>query len=224
MILNNIENNSSVVDSMFEVVHEVKNSIAVCRGYLDIIDSSKYNNLDKYISVMKDEINRSIGIIDEFMINKSICLKSEVIDINLLLKDFCNDMELFVKNDGILFEFDVSDNELYLYGDYDKLKQVFLNFIKNSIESIDSNNGKIVLNSFCEDNYCYVVIKDNGCGMNEEVLSKIKSGNFTTKENGNGIGVKFSNKVIEEHEGSLVYNSLVGGGTEVIVKLPVIML
>ena len=42
--------------------------------------------------------------------------------------------------------------------------------------------------------------------------------------NGNGIGVKFSNKVIEEHEGSLVYNSLVGGGTEVIVKLPVIML
>ena len=224
MILNNIDNDSCVVDSMFEVVHEVKNSIAVCKGYLEIIDSGKNNDLNKYISVIKNEINRSIGIINEFMVDKKISLKREVMDINLLLKDLCNDIRLFVENNSILFEFDVRDDESYIWGDYDKLKQVFLNFIKNSIESIDDDNGRIILTSFTMDDYFCVVIRDNGCGMNEELLNKIKGGNFTTKENGNGIGVRFSNKIIEGHSGSLVYNSLVGCGTEVIVKLPLIML
>ena len=62
MILNNIEVNSSIVEGMFEMVHEVKNSIAVCRGYLDIIDCNNDKDIDKYISILKSEINRSANI------------------------------------------------------------------------------------------------------------------------------------------------------------------
>ena len=224
MILNNVEDNSSVVNGFFEIMHEVKNSIAVCRGYLDIIDSNRNWDMNKYLSVMRNEIDRSMDIISEFMLYRKINVVKEIIDINLLLSDLCDDMRLFINNKGIVFECEILDEDIYINGDYNKLKQVFINLIKNGLEAIDKENGKIEIKSYVKDNYYYVLKRDNGCGMNEETLKKIKDVSFTTKKNGNGIGVNICNQIIKEHDGEFVYSSLFGIGTEVIVKIPVSVL
>ena len=223
MILNNVDNNSGIVDELFVMVHEVKNCIAVCKGYLDIIDCNNDKDINGYISILKNEINRSVNIINDFMVYRKINIEKEIMDINLLLKEVYSDLKVFMDNKNILFESIISEDEIYVCGDYNKLKQVFVNLIKNSSEAI-TFNGIIKISSSYSSEFCYVVVEDNGCGMNEEVVKKIGEHNFTTKINGNGIGVNFSKQIISMHNGDISYNSILGVGTKVIVKLPVVML
>lgn len=224
MILNNVDSNSSVIDGLFDIVHEVKNSIAVCRGYLDIIDSDRDGDMNKYLSVIRNEINRSTDIISEFMTYRKVNIKKEIIDINMLLNDLCDDMKLFVENKGVSFDYNILDEEIYVDGDYDKLKQVFINFIKNGIEALDKSNGEIRVVTCYYKKKINIFIEDNGCGIDDELLKKIQRESFTTKRDGNGIGVKFSSQIIKLHGGSVNYYSKVGVGTKVVVKLPVVML
>lgn len=223
MILNNV-NNSGNADSVFEVIHEVKNSIAVCRGYLDIIDYDRECDMSKYISIMKKEINRSMGIIGEFMKHGTFIICKDIIDINSLVGEVCSSIGDFVTNRNISFKYDILDDRVYINGDYDKLKQVFINLIKNGVEAIDRSDGIIKLFGYKKNGEYYIVISDNGCGMKEDVLEKVFEGGFTTKKDGNGIGVNFCQKVIFEHNGSIDYESIVGSGTKVIVKIPVVMI
>jgi len=223
MILNNVDNSCNV-DGVFEVIHEVKNSIAVCRGYLDIIDYDRECDMGKYISIMKKEISRSMEIIGEFMLYRQIVVCKNIMDINKLVREVCCDIGGYVKNKKILFDYDVLDKQIYINGDYGKLKQVFINLIKNSVESINKSDGNIEVFGYIKDNFYYVVIRDNGCGMDEEVLSKVMRGGFTTKKDGNGVGVKFCRRIILEHNGSIDYESVLGSGTKVIVKIPIVMI
>ena len=222
MIINNI--NSGNMNDVFEVIHEVKNSIAVCHGYLDIIDYSKGSDMNKYISIMRKEISRSMEIIGEFMSYRQIIVCKNIMDINKLVREVCSDIDGYIKSKEILFDYEVLEGEMYVDGDYDKLKQVFINLIKNGVESINKCDGIINLFGYVKDNFYYVVIRDNGCGMDSEVLKKIMRGGFTTKVDGNGVGVKFCQKIITAHNGNMKYESNVGSGTKVIVKIPIVMI
>lgn len=224
MILNNIDENSSVIDGMFELMHEVKNSIAVCRGYLDIISCDNNKDIKKYLSIISSEINRSTDIISDFMIYRKSNIIKEIMDIGDLLNNLCYDMDDFVKIHKIKFDYNIMNDDVYIMGDYDKLKQVFINLIKNSIESINSENGKIFINSYLDDKKYNIIIQDNGCGMSDDVLKKVKSSGFTTKVTGSGIGVNFSTYIIEEHSGCIYYYSKVNVGTKVVVQLPIVVL
>ena len=222
MIINNI--NSGNMNDVFEVIHEVKNSIAVCCGYLDIIDYSGEGDMNKYISIMRKEINRSMEIIGEFMLYRQIMVCKNIMDINELIKEVCNDIGGYVGSKEISFNYEILDEKIYIDGDYNKLKQVFINLIKNGVESINKSDGNIRLFGYVKDNFYYSVIRDNGCGMDSDVLNKVMVGGFTSKIDGNGVGVKFCKKIIMEHNGSIDYESVVGSGTKVIVKLPIVMI
>ena len=224
MIFNNFCESIENRDSIYEMIHEVKNSIAVCRGYLDIIDCNSDGDINKYLSILRKEIVRSTDIISEFMLYRKVNINKEIMDINILLLELCIDIKEFISDKGILFSYDVSENEIYINGDYNKLKQVFINLIKNSVESIIDGNGKISLFSYIKEDYFYIVISDNGVGIADDMMLKIINGGFTTKESGSGIGVSFSNKILHEHGGEIKYKSKVGVGTDVIVKIPIVVL
>ena len=72
--------------------------------------------------------------------------------------------------------------------------------------------------------FYYIEIIDNGSGMDEETLSRVKEMFFTTKVKGSGLGVSLSNEIIEAHHGSMEYSSKLGKGTKVVVKLPIVVL
>ena len=106
------------------------------------------------------------------------------------------------------------DDEIFINGDYNRLSQVLINIIKNSIESIN-NDGKITINSKLKNNKYYLTINDNGCGMDSEVLEKIKEPFFTTKKRGSGLGVSLIYEIIEAHNAKINYESTYGKGTKV---------
>ena len=65
-----------------------------------------------------------------------------------------------------------------------------------------------------------IIIEDNGIGMDKDTLDNVSEMFFTTKKKGSGLGVSLSKEIVEQHGGDLVYNSVKGEGTRVIVTLP----
>lgn len=208
-----------IKNSLFKLTHEVKNPIAVCKGYLDMLDVNDSAKLNKYILIIKEEVNKSLNIMTDFLEYSKIKIDKESIDINLFLDDVYDEYSLLFKNNNIEFKYLADDEEKYVMGDYNRLRQVFLNIIKNSIEAIESN-GLITLGSYVKCNKVYIYIEDNGCGMDKETLNKVKDMFYTTKRNGTGIGVSLSNEIVKAHNGELVYESTLGKGTKTLVILP----
>ena len=198
-----------VKNSLFKLTHEVKNPIAVCKGYLDMLDVNDPVKLNKYISIIKEEVNKSINIMSDFLEYSKIKIDKESIDINLFLDDVYDEYSLLFKDNNIEFKYVAQNDERYVMGDYNRLRQVFLNIIKNSIEAI-GRDGLIILGSYIKDKKIYIYVEDNGCGMDNDTLDKIKDMFYTTKRNGTGIGVSLSNEIVKAHNGELIYESTLG--------------
>ena len=218
-----LEKDKQLKNSLFKITHEVKNPIAVCKGYLDMLDIHDKDKVERYIPIVKQEIARSLDIMSDFMEFSKIKIDKEIIDINMLLEDISSDLKLLINSRNIMYDCKLVRDEIYINGDYNRLKQVFINIVKNSLEAIDVE-GKIQISTHVLKNFYYIEIIDNGCGMDSDTLEKVKEMFFTTKVRGSGLGVSLSNEIIKAHQGSLVYSSKLGKGTKVVVKLPIIML
>lgn len=215
-----LEKDKLIKDALFKLTHEIKNPLAVCKGYLEMISLDNKEKSTKYISIMKQEINRSLNIISDFVEFNKIKIVKEQIDLNLLLEDVYDTFKILVDSNNIkLIYNDRNDEEIYLNGDYERLKQVLINLLKNSLESI-TNTGKIEICTNLYKKHIDIIVEDNGQGMDNKVLSRLKEMFYTTKENGTGLGVALSNEIIKAHDGELIYTSELGKGTKAIIRLP----
>ena len=217
------EKDKQLKNSLFKITHEVKNPIAVCKGYLDMLDTNNKEQIKNYIPIMKEEITRCLDIMNDFMEFSKIKIEKEIIDINMLLEDIDKEFKLFTNNKKITFTTHILNDEIYIEGDYNRLKQVFINLIKNSLEAI-KEKGNIQINTHILKGQYYIEITDNGIGMDEETISHITEMFYTTKSKGSGLGVSLSNEIIKAHNGSINYYSKKGYGTKVVVKIPMIMI
>lgn len=223
LTIQEFEKEKQLKNSLFKITHEVKNPIAVCKGYLDMLDINDKEKLARYIPIIKQELNRSLDIMNDFMEFSKIKIDKEIIDINMLLEEIIDDLNLLMTNKNITLTSRGLKDEVYIEGDYNRLKQVFINLVKNSMESIE-NEGKIEITTHTLKNEYYIEIIDNGTGMDEETLSKVKEMFFTTKQKGTGLGVSLSNEIIKAHNGSITYTSKLKKGTKAVVKLPITMI
>ena len=223
LTIQEFEKEKQLKDSLFKITHEVKNPIAVCKGYLDMLDINDKEKLGRYIPIIKQELNRSLDIMNDFMEFSKIKIDKEIIDINMLLEEIIDDLNLLMTNKNITLTSRGLKDEIYIEGDYNRLKQVFINLVKNSMESIEKE-GKIEITTHALKNEYYIEIIDNGTGMDEETLSKVKEMFFTTKQKGTGLGVSLSNEIIKAHNGSITYTSKLKKGTKAVVKLPITMI
>ena len=100
-----------------------------------------------------------------------------------------------------------------------RLKQVFLNLIKNAIESMQ--DGGIVIIEVTLKDAMIIRIKDEGCGIPKDKMPKLSEAFYTTKDDGTGLGLMITYKIIEEHRGKIQFESEVGVGTTVEIVLPI---
>ena len=205
--------------SLFKITHEIKNPIAVIKGYLDMLDVKDSKQVKKYIPIIKSETDRILIMLQDFLLINKMNLDIDIMDINLLIEDIVFKLETMLKEKNIKINLDLVDDEIYINGDYNRLSQVFINIIKNSIEAIDSK-GKIDIKSKIVENKLEIIIIDNGIGMTKEIINKIKEPFYTTKSRGSGLGVSLIYEIIEAHKGSVLYKSNCNKGTKVIIKLP----
>ena len=185
-----------------------------------MINLENKEKANKYINIINQEINRSLNIISDFVEYNKIKVIKEQIDLNMLLEDVYDAFKILVNANNIkLIYNDRKDEDIYLAGDYERLKQVIINMLKNSLESIE-NKGKIEIYTNIYKKYIDIIIEDTGNGMDEETLSNLTEMFYTTKKNGTGLGVALSNEIIKAHNGELIYTSELNKGTKVTIRLP----
>ncbi len=217
--INKVEQENKLRDSLFKLTHEIKNPIAVCKGYLDMINLDNRDKSLKYVNIIKSETDRCLNVIADFMEYSKIKINKEVFDMVMLLDEIYESFSLLLKDKKIEFKYDNSYESLYLFGDYDRLKQVFVNVIKNSIESMHAG-GIIDMKISLDSSKVYVTINDNGIGMDNDELENVKTMFYTTKKNGTGLGVALSNEIILAHNGEMNYESKKNIGTTCMISLP----
>ncbi len=217
-----LEKEKSLRASLFKITHEIKNPIAVCKGYLDMIDTSNKNKMDKYVPIIKEEINRTLTLMDDYLDYTKIKVEKSYIDIYYLLEDTTDSMSGLFKKSNVITDFKIPRKELYLNADYNRLKQVLINIFKNSIEAKkEAEDLKISLKTKTDGDNLIIIITDNGIGMDEETLARVTEMFFTTKKTGTGLGLSLSREIIELHQGTIKYSSELGKGTKVVITLPI---
>lgn len=203
---------------LFQMAHEVKNPIAVCKGYLDMLDLTKQDKVNKYIPIVRSEMNRSLTIMDDFLNLKRLTVNKDIMDLYMLLEDVEDTLKYTLEDKRVILEVPDIEDELYINGDYERLKQVFVNIIKNSYEAEAVN---IMVEVEVVRKSVHIKIIDNGNGISKKDIRKIGDLFFTTKVKGTGIGVSLSREIIKLHGGSLKYESVENDGTTVTIVLPI---
>lgn len=221
MSIKELENDKQIRDSLFKITHEIKNPIAVCKSYLDMFDINNKEHI-KYINILKEENEKILLLLQDFLAMNKIKIQKEILDINMLLEDVVDQLTPLLKGKNIKFDYDVALDEVFIEGDYNRLNQVFINMIKNSVEALDNTKKpKISLNHKIDGNKFIISIEDNGSGINESDMERIKEPFYTTKKNGTGLGVSLSCEIVSAHDGTLEYFSKVNEGTKVVITLPI---
>ena len=217
--MNKVQEENKLKNSLFKLTHEIKNPLAVCKGYMDMINLNNVDKANKYIKIVKSEIDRSLDVMNDFMEYSKIKVNKEIFDLNILFGEIYDSFNLLLKGRGIKFKYTNDYDELYLWGDYNRLKQVFVNIIKNSVEAIQ-DNGIIEMIVSINKKGVEIIIQDNGIGMSESELEHVYEMFYTSKKNGTGLGVSLSYEIILGHNGSMKYQSVKNEGTKCIIELP----
>ncbi len=146
------------------------------------------------------------------------------LDINLVIQTAGELLENFLKKTTENFTLQLENDIPKIKGNAQRLEQVIINLILNACQSLTDREQIISICSLYdrEQNSVLVIVRDEGIGVPEEQLAKIKDPFFTTKraQGGTGLGLYVSDSIIKEHKGSLSFESLQGKGTAATISLP----
>jgi signal transduction histidine kinase len=210
------------------VAHEIRNplnaiSMAAQRlkrdyGPPDEAKAAEFQNLS---GVIRDEIRRLNGIIEEFLsFSKSRRLELRDFSVTEVLQKIVSLISEEAQSRGIRLETRWRLNPAVIPMDINKLQQAFLNFIKNAMESIEGQGAITIAVDKEGKNFVVVSITDTGCGMTAEEIEKIFNPEYTTKEKGLGLGIPLAMEIIRGHGGDVRVISRRGAGTTFEVVLP----
>lgn len=204
------------------VAHEIRNPLTALKGFTQLL-RSKYSDHSYYFDIMANEIDRINLIVNEFMtLAKPHYSSFQYNDINLLLKSVLSILDTQATLHNVQVSFNEIEDLPKVFCNENQLKQVFLNLIKNAIESMHSGglvSIKITYN--LEQRVIHVIIQDEGSGMPETVRKRIGEPFLTTKEKGTGLGLMVTSRIIEEHNGKMDIMSEEGVGTIIDVQIPI---
>lgn len=204
------------------VAHELRNPLSSIKGLGTLLRSKFDKNSDEWqtAQVLVDEVerlNRSISELLDYAkpkeeshdtVNLKESIEKATSLISFDLKEIAADIHItFPKED------------IFVQGNFDRLNQVFLNLLLNSLQAI-SQNGTIEVGCRLDGKRAVITIADDGCGVAPDILPHIFDPYFTTKNAGTGLGLAISSKIIEEHGGDLLFESTVGKGSIVTVRMP----
>ncbi|MBP3953641.1 ATP-binding protein [Bacillus suaedae] len=203
------------------IAHEIRNPLTTIKGFMKLQQEGMISDLDIY-SIIDSEIDRIETIASELLIlGKPVSQKLVAADVGKYLKDVCIVMQSQANLDNVSINFEAAKQALYCHCNEQQLKQVFMNIIKNAIESLD-NHGYVTVSTDRTDKSVYIKIADNGEGIPDEVKEKLGQPFYTTKEKGTGLGLMACYKIIEQHNGKIDFTSEVGKGTVFSIELPLI--
>ena len=195
------------------IAHEVRNPLTAIKGFLQIMDRESIGS-KMYFDVLLSEVNRIELVLTELLLlSKPQNTKHKFINLESIIEQVISLMSTQAILHNIEIKKEINTDTCMISCDENQLKQVFINFIKNSIEAMP-NGGPIYIKVFKRDNDSILIhIIDRGSGIPAEILKRIWEPFFTTKEKGTGLGMMICNNIIENHNGKLQISSSPNGTT-----------
>ncbi len=204
------------------LAHEIRNPLGSIKGFAQfLMEKRKEQDPEKgYLQTMVEECKRLEKLVNDLLsYARQEALSPTSFSLTELIRECLHQTEDASKGEKITIQWE-SPEEILLYADRDKLKQVLLNLLQNSIEA-EEKGGTITVKAYKENGKVFLWIKDTGKGMDQETLKKIFQPFFTSKSKGTGLGMAIVKKLVEQMGGELHVNSQLGKGTSIQIILPI---
>lgn len=217
-------------DFISSVSHELRTPLTAIKGWAETIAymPDDEESVSKGMRVIAGETERLSQMVEELldfsrMQNGKFSLQKMSMDILAELGDAVLIYDERAKREGIEIIYDEPDMLPFIYGDRNRIRQVFINVIDNAIKYSD-NGGRVLISALMPNaTHIEIDISDTGCGISEHDLPKIKTkfykANHTRR--GSGIGLAVADEIITMHNGKLNVFSEQGVGTTVSITLPI---
>ncbi len=200
------------------IAHEIKNPLTSVKGFIQLLKESSPHH---YLDVMESELNNALNTLHNLLQVSRPDLPNEPfvpIDVS---KELSSLLPLFhEKLYSIKIEMDIKDPGVFIVGKKNLLLKAFFNLIKNAIEAIEGN-GKIKIKHFYQDGWIHIKLSDTGEGIPPENVELLGTPFLSTKTNGTGLGLTQVYRAINEHDGIILVDSVLGEGTTFHIQLPV---
>lgn len=206
------------------VIHEIRNSLTIVKMGLEYF--KKVDNLpqsaQERLLLSTSEEKRLERLLQEILVySKPNNLQLSKLDVNSLIEKSLTLIEQIPQAKGRIIEFKPFPQPISILGDADKLKQIFINLLRNACEAIES--GELIKWRVCypHENYVRISINNGGSPISSFNLSKLTQPFYSTKSDGTGLGLSIVEQIVKAHGGKLLIESNLTTGTTVDVELPV---
>ncbi len=207
------------------IVHEVRNpltTVVMVLTALRDIDLPKRNQ--QHLALALEDAERLQRLLNEILLYaKQQVLQCCEVELNTFITDIIESLQMMLDMTEYDIQFVSSFPSIWMLGDRDKLKQVFINLIRNAYEAIEP--GEAItwrIDPGTDDSRICISIHNGGNPIPAEILSKLGTPFFTTKPSGNGLGLAIVRRIVEAHNGELLIQSNPERGTIVSIQLPLI--
>jgi two-component system, sporulation sensor kinase E len=241
VILNDITQDKAQAEASFEaeqlqslhllagsVAHEIGNPLNSLAIHLQLLEkrissldaTAPTASLKESVHICQQEVDRLDGIVKHFLkAIRPITPHFEEVDVLKILAEVVFFQKSEMENLAIEVDMNVKETIPPLKADPNLLKQVFFNVIKNALEAMDGG-GKLSIEAELDDTYAVLRFQDNGVGIEASSISQLFQPFYTTKHNGNGLGLIMVERIIRAHGGQVILQSTPQQGTTVTLQLP----
>lgn len=210
------------------IAHEINNPLNFIKGGVTALEdytkenlAERINEVTPILSIINEGVNRAAEIVTGLNhYSRRPDKPTAKCDIHTIINNCILMLQNQTKN-RIQVETMYCPEMLSIKCNEGKLHQAIINLLLNSVQSID-DKGVIKIKTKKQENLLQIIIDDSGCGISNDNLEKIFDPFFTTKDpgQGTGLGLSITQKIVEEHGGTLEFESEVGKGTKVYLNLP----
>lgn len=208
------------------VAHEIRNPINAIgmiaqrlnKEFSPASDAAEYHKINQ---LLKSEVDRINKIITQFLnYARPVEIRKSKIDAEIFIGDLFSLFQNQAKVKNINFTSGTIDSFIFNI-DAELMKQALINILQNAFEATEQN-GTVKVESYKESTNAIITISDTGKGISEKNLKKIFDLYFTTKKDGNGLGLSITQKIISQHSGSIELSSKENIGTTFKIILPLL--
>ncbi|WP_260410876.1 ATP-binding protein [Cohnella xylanilytica] len=203
------------------VAHEIRNPLTTLRGFVQL-QQQQGSIPPAYLQIMLSELDRINYIVSELLIfAKPQADRFRLAPIADIIRDIVLLLDSQARMNNVRIETRFSEELPDIRCEVNQLKQVFLNVLKNGMEAMP-DGGVLFVEAYRapRDGGVVVRVTDQGEGIPEEHLARLGEPFFSTKESGNGLGLMVSQQIISNHKGTMRFESKLGEGTTVELRLP----
>lgn len=205
------------------IAYELKKPILVSKRYAEHLQKKELPiEVKQVVNLMLEQLSQvanQVVAASDYTEGTTI-LRRQVISLNDTLNEFAFEIHSFAKSKNCKVEYDLS-KDVDVYVDKKEFYQCYFNIIKNACEALPEG-GNIFITTEQNDGRVEIHFEDKGIGIDDTDLKNVFEPLWTkNKFNNSGLGLSISQKIIEDHEGSITIKSEKNVGTNVIISLPI---